>query len=64
MPITNVEARAKKLSERRDSLKNTKKRMGKPAGKNAGMSEDQSGSRKNPSLKDKSEKIYSRRRHP
>ncbi len=64
MPLTNIEARAKKLSERRDTLKNTKTRMGKSSGKNAGMSEDQSGSRKNPSLKDKSGKIYSRRRHP
>ncbi len=63
MPMTNVEARAKKLSERRDSLKNTKKRMGKPAGKNAGMSEDQGGS-KRPLLQDKKEKIYERRRHP
>lgn len=57
--MSNIEARAKKLSERRDSLKNTKKRMGKSKG--TVMSEDQA--RLSP-LKEKGEKIYARRRHP
>lgn len=59
-----VDDKAKKASERRDKLVNVKKRRGIKPGKNAGMSEDQSGSRKNPASRGSMEHIYERRRHP
>ena len=56
--MTNVEARAKKASERRDKLVNRKKHTGKTKG--TVMSEDQ----KKLSPKDRMGKMYERRRHP